>query len=219
MHIRIGIAGLFLLTCGTHTIEKGFDSLELGDYRMAQDFFHQVLREHPRDFRARVGMGKALLQEAYASKGDTVLWRRALTHFEAARSIQPRDELVALLSECRLTFGRGLLHRGDTLRGLESISRALAYNPHCTECLNLAGIVYFHLGHGDKAQQLFEKAVRIDTSDAMSFFNLGMMYWNSNRILEAHSTWLRGLRHAPDDEELIYWFAQAEKALQESSSE
>jgi len=201
--------------CGRSDIRKGKASLELGDYAMAQQFFSAALKKNPENFNARIGMGKAYIQQAAERDDDTLLWRKALTHLEAARTINPDQNILPLLCEAWFVHSKNLLNRGDTLGALNSLSRAIEYQPEYAEPLSLAGIVYFNLGDPDKAELLFQQACTVDTANSSAPFNLGMLYWQQGNIAEAHRLWKSALTKAPDDDDILYWFARAEKRILE----
>ncbi|MBN1575474.1 MAG: tetratricopeptide repeat protein [Chitinispirillaceae bacterium] len=202
-----------IIACNSPDMHKGTIALELGDYSMAIRFFARVLERDPAHFEARLGMGKSLLQRAFDNRNDTVSWRQAIMHLEAAHTIDSTADVHGLLSQVWAERASELLHAGDTLAALEALTRAIALDPQSTEPLNLAGIIYFRTGKTDKALQLFEHAATIDTINPTSLFNLGMLYWEEKRTKEAHDLWLRALKQSPQDEDFLYWFAVAEKNL------
>jgi tetratricopeptide (TPR) repeat protein len=195
-----------------HHLDKGNTCLRLGDYRMAVAFFERELQARPGSYEGRLGLGKAYLQKAIDQPGDHQAWRRALTNLEAARTISPRGRIDELLSQAWSARARSLLAEADTLRALEALSRAIEYTPDSIEPINLAGIVYFRIGDRAKAEMLFERAAALDSSHATAEFNLGMVQWQRGEIAAAREHWLRALKRSPDDEDILYWFARAEKA-------
>jgi Flp pilus assembly protein TadD len=205
------------IACGSNDIRKGNVALELGDYSLAIKFFSHCLEHDPADFEARVGIGKAYLQKASDNQNDRVSWREALMHLEAAHTVQGNPEINKLLGQVWAERGSSLLYVKDTIQALEALSRAIAVDQRNHEALNLAGIIYYKTGRPEKARLLFERAVSIDTANTSSIFNLGMLYWEERNIKKARNLWLRALTDAPHDEELLYWFAAAEKSLRDSA--
>lgn len=206
---------LYLLSCSDNNIDKGNVSLTLGDYTMAIEFYEAELKKNPQSYEARLGMGKALIQKAVDMKNDTSSWKRALTHLEAGRTIQPDKDIGPLLCEAWSVFGRIMLNVGDTVEALSSLARAIEYNPKNVEPLNLAGIVYFRLGEDEKAEVLFKKAIDINRNHPSAYFNLGMIFWVRDQIDSAHIFWLEALKLEPEDDDILYWFAMAEKRLRQ----
>lgn len=201
----------FSCTSEQRTIEKGDASLRLGDYTMAIRFFEEVLNRDPENFDARLGMGKAFIQQASAKNSDSLTWRKALTHLEAARSIRPENNVELLLSEAWVVHARKLLENRDTLEALNALSRAIDYNTRTVEALNLAGIIYFRLGEPDKAQILFERSLLADTTRSYAYFNLGMVRWSLGDIEGARHAWFKAVQLAPQDKDIVYWFSMADK--------
>ncbi|MFP4162764.1 MAG: tetratricopeptide repeat protein [Chitinispirillaceae bacterium] len=196
-------------------IEKGEASLRLGDFTMARHFFEDVLERDPENYRARLGVGKSLIQQASSRGGDSLIWSRALTHLEAARSLKPEAGVEPLLSDAWLVQARYILGRKDTLKALEALSRAIDLNPDAVEALNLAGIVYFRLGEPKKAQTLFDLSLATDSLNAFTHFNMGMVNWAAEQVQEAHKHWFKALSLEPDDEDILYWYAVAQSRLED----
>jgi tetratricopeptide (TPR) repeat protein len=215
--LLLSLTLLILISCGRGRIEKGNICLRLGDYSMAIEFFTEELQRNPGSYHARLGLGKAYIQKAVALSDDSLMWDRALTNLEAARTVQPTEHIEKLLADAWAQRARIHLDNTDTLAALTALTRSIEYDHTATEPINLAGIIYFHLGDIDKAQILFEKAVALDSLQAAGYFNLGMVHWHRKEYEAAHEKWLTALNYSPEDEDIIYWFAFAEKKLRERS--
>jgi len=202
--------------CGRSNVEKGETSIRLGDYERAMVFFSRELDRRPDCGPARAGLGRALLQKAVDKPLVAGLWEEALRNLESAHLLDPSQETAALLCEAWTEKARLCLKTADTVEALSALSRALEHNPRKTEAMNLAGIIYFRLGETAKSEMLFLKAIAIDSSDASARFNLGMVHWNAGAVDKAHRQWLAALSLAPDDEDILYWFAVAEKKARET---
>lgn len=213
----VTVAVALFAGCVETDIARGNASLELGDYTMAARFYNRALERNPSSFDARLGIGKALLQQAVSADNDTVLWNRALVHLEAARTLNPGEDYGPLFSEAWGIHARNLLKATDTVGALAALSRAIELQPRSAEPFNLAGILYFRLGDPDKAAILFERAAFLDSLHPSAEFNLGMIHWDNGDIEGARSHWLIALKRAPEDEDLLYWFALAEKSAGEIS--
>jgi Flp pilus assembly protein TadD len=201
--------------CGSGDLDKGQACLALGDYPMAQRFFGRAVEADPRGYEARLGLGQALLQKAYADN-DSAAFAGALIQLEACRSLRPSAEIGGLLAEAWMERARGLLRAKDTLDALAALSKAIDRDPRDPRPVNLAGIVYGKLGEAGKAEALFRKALGLDSADVSAHFNLGMIRWQAGEVREAHAQWLAALKTLPADEDILYWFALAEKKLRES---
>jgi tetratricopeptide (TPR) repeat protein len=209
---------LLLAACTRIDIDKAETCLKLGDYPMAVRIFGEVLERDPQSYGARLGMGKALLQQAIDRAGDTVSWREACMHLEAARTLRPSAGLNGLLSQVWSQRAHILLAGADTIAALEALTRSIEYDPRRAEPLNAAGIIYFRLGEPEKARALFTQAAAADSLNPAVLFNLGMVAWHSGDIEKAHSCWLSGLTLSPEDQTMLYWFARAEKQMRRAES-
>lgn len=208
------LAALALAAC-KDGVDKGYTSLRLGDYPMAIAFFARALEEDPEGYPARLGLGQALLQKA-AAESDSAAFAYGLAQLEACRTLRPDADLSALLSDAWLDRARQLARGRDTLGALEALSRAIERHPDNPAPLNLAGILYGKRGDVGKAEALFRRAIRGDSADASAHFNLGMLRWQAGDAREAHAHWMKALHALPHDEDVVYWFALAEKKLRES---
>jgi tetratricopeptide (TPR) repeat protein len=217
--IKYGLIALLvcmaLVGCKSKNIERGSLCLRLGDYPMAIAFFTQEVQRRPDSYEARLGLGKALLQQAFDRTGDTLSWKNALIQLEAARTLSASDTVRPLLSQAYLEHAHVLLLRRDSLAALEALVRAIEYNNRAIEPVNLAGIVYFRMGEVDKAEMLFNRAIALDSGSAAARFNLGMVCWQRGQYDEARAFWFRALSASPADKDLIYWCAVAEKKCRE----
>jgi tetratricopeptide (TPR) repeat protein len=203
--------------CKSRAIEKGEICLKLGDYHMAIAFFSEEVRRNPAGFEARLGLGKALLQQGCADASDTAAWKSAIVQLEAAATLSPQDEIGPILSEAYLQRAHMLLFAHDSVAALDALSRAIERNNRAIEPINLAGVIYFRMGETDRAETLFTKAIALDSASAAARFNLGMVYWQAGRFADAHGQWYAALSASPKDRDILYWFARAEKKMRETN--
>ena len=201
--------------CGKGDIEKGWVNLGLGDYPRAIRFFGAAVEAEPQRYDARLGLGQALLQKAFA-ENDSSAFEYALVQLEGCRTLVPSEDISEILADAYYERARGRLKTGDTVAALAALSKAIDRGPRNPRPLNLVGIIYGKLGEADKAEALFRKALGLDSADASAHFNLGMIRWQSGDVREAHGHWLKTLKRLPRDEDVLYWFALSEKKLRES---
>ncbi|NLD94783.1 MAG: tetratricopeptide repeat protein [Fibrobacter sp.] len=202
-------------SCKDSLVERGNACLNLGDYQMAEMFFEKALIDNPLNFDARLGYAKALLQHIVDIPSDSSLWRKSLINFEAALDIKPSSDLNSLISDVWYERAMMLLTHRDTLGAISALSRSIEINAKNCISLNTIGILYFKQGDTNKAEALFRSAVAIDSTHAQAFFNLGMVYWSKNNYEDAKKFWLTASKLSPDDNDMVYWLAKAEKLLQE----
>jgi tetratricopeptide (TPR) repeat protein len=214
LKLLISTLALIIIACQS-SIDKANLCVQLGDYFTAIELFQKELRANPGLSEAHRGLGKALLQRAVDNADDTLSWKEAIVHLTAAQTLQPDVSTARLVSRAWSDLSRKRLALADTLAALDALVSALRYAPDDIDCINRAGIIYFRLGHTLKAETLFKKALALDSTSGYSRFNLGMVYWSQNKIPDAHACWLAALKQDPGDEDLIYWFASAEKKLRE----
>ncbi len=211
--IIAALSAVILFSCSDNQVKRGYQSLALGDYDMAIGFFTEELHRNPRDFQARVGMGKALLQKSYAHNQDTTLWRQALVQLQAARSIENRDYLNSLLKDAWIIYGRKKLASTDTMSALIALTFALDYDPSSSEALNLSGIIFSTFGFAQKAESLFTLAGSIHKTDRDILFNLGILYYYRKQYIEALQIWRSEVLCDSLDNELQQWIALAEERI------
>ncbi|MEO6097836.1 MAG: tetratricopeptide repeat protein [Fibrobacteria bacterium] len=156
-----------------------------------------------------------MLQKAFA-EGDSAAFNYALIQLEACRSLAPSQDLSELLTDAYYEHARYQLKSRDTVSALISLSKAIDRGPLNPRPLNLVGIVYGKLGEAEKAEAIFQKVLRLDSSDASANFNLGMIHWQAGETRPAHEQWLKALKALPNDEDVLYWFALSEKKLRET---
>lgn len=214
--LLIAAAFLLFVNCSKSNILKGNACLSLGDYVMAEYFFEKALTSDPLSFDARLGMGKALLQHVIDNKNDTILWKKALLNLESAMNLHPHADLNSLVSDAWYERSQLLLGHNDTLGAFNALSRAIEINNLNITAINSIGILYFHQGDIDKSIILFKQAISADSTNSPALFNLGMALWSRNDYKSAHQYWLEASKLSPDDNDMVYWLAMAEKKLQES---
>jgi tetratricopeptide (TPR) repeat protein len=202
-------------------IEKGTINLKLGDYKRARMHFEAILDKQPSHYAARLGLGKALLQEfsahSGAHPGDSSLLMDCITQLEAARTLRPDKEVEKLLSVVWFKRTTVLLAHHDTLAAISALSRSTGFDPTASKPVNLAGILYFHRGETDKALNLFRVVTAIDSGSATGYFNTGMVYWADSNYALAYDYWYKAALRSPDDKEILTWAAMAKKRSQDKS--
>jgi len=177
------ISALFLFACGGKDIEKGWVSLGPG-LSMAIRFF-QARRGNrtPGINDARLGLGQALIQKAFA-EGDSASFAYGLVQLEACRSLAPSEDLSEILTMPTMSgHGRSCMAGhgiGPRLFIQGHRSGSLEY-----QSAEFGRIVYGKLGEPEKAEALFRKALQLDSADASANFNLGMIYWQAGDVRQA----------------------------------
>lgn len=83
-------------------------------------------------------------------------------------------------------LGRLLAREGNLAEALQHLKRALALTP-APEMHYLVGRILWEQGQADKALKYLQKAVRLDPRFDAALYNLGLIYWKSNRTHEARA--------------------------------
>jgi tetratricopeptide (TPR) repeat protein len=202
----------FFFRCTESITDKGYKNLSLGDYHRAVQLFSKVIDNNPENYTARLGLGKALLQQLAGSAQNEEIWNVCLINLEAARTINSDSSIKNVLSAAWHQRAVYLLFNKDSTRALQSLLKSIQYDKTNAKPLNLAGILYFNQGDFQKAYSLFTLVINLDTLSPTGYFNAGMVSWSSGNCLNSKQLWLNALRKYPDNKDLLYWAATAEKS-------
>jgi tetratricopeptide (TPR) repeat protein len=203
----------FLLFCtkSGSLIETGNINLGLGDYRRARANFEEAVNRFPKSSFARLGLGKALLQQFSSNPHDSTLLIDCLVQLEAARTLQPSREVEKLLSIVWFKRAKMQIGKADTIAALQALSRSISLDHKASSPVNLAAILYFYRGETAKALNLFRLVTTLDTTSVSGYFNTGMIYWVDSNYVRAYENWLKAAQHSPDDKEILTWAARAKE--------
>lgn len=203
---------ILFVNCTDQLIEKGNKNILLGDYQRAIILFSKAVDRDPESFDARLGLGKALLQQlSVIENASDEQWSACLTNLEAARTLDPSLSVGKILSVAWNQRAVALLNNSDTTASLAALMKSIQYDKKNAKPLNLAGVLYFCKGEQDKAFSLFSLVMQIDSLSPSGAFNSGIVAWSKGDCSNARSIWRQALRRFPDDKELLYWTALAEK--------
>ncbi len=194
-------------------LEKGAVNLELGDYLRARAAFEAAVDRYPTSVPARIGLGKALLQEFSAHPADSMALIGSLTQFEAARTLRPDSIVEKLLAVAWFKRADGHLVHCDTIATLQALSRSISLDPASVKPLNLAAILYFHRGEHDKALNLFRKVTALDSASVSGYFNAGMVHWSDSNFTAAYDCFFKAAQRSPGDREILMWAARAKQQI------
>jgi tetratricopeptide (TPR) repeat protein len=111
-------------------------------------------------------------------------------------------------------FARGLIlwthaNRFPHDQAIQSYKRALALDPNLDEAHHQLGVIYFHIGLLDKAQEEIEQALAINPSNTFARFRLGVINLYRARYEEA----LAVFKSTPLDKNPSLWSFQTACAL------
>jgi Flp pilus assembly protein TadD len=138
-------------------------------------------------------------------------WSACLTNLEAARTLDPSVSVDKILSVAWNQRAVALLNNNDTSSALAALMKSIQYDKKNAKPLNLAGVLYYCKGEQDKAFSLFSLVMQLDSLSPSGSFNCGIVAWSRGDCINARSIWRQALGRFPDDKELLYWTALAEK--------
>lgn len=206
------LIGMLLMTgCVENNIDRGNRNLALGDYERAKYFFSKVVDTYPENFEARLGLGKACLQQLASTSQNNALWNLCLINLEAARTLNPDQPVDTLLSVVWHQRAMYLLESRDSIRALQALMKSIEYDRTNAKPLNAAGLLYFKFKEYQKAFSLFTLVANLDTLSPVGYFNAGIVSWTIGNCVSARQLWLNALNRFPDNNDLLYWAAMAEK--------
>jgi tetratricopeptide (TPR) repeat protein len=203
---------LIVTQCKNDLIEMGSRNLALGDYNRAIVLFSKAVDSDPESYNARLGLGKSLLQQiaALGNSGDE-LWNSCLINLEVAETLKPGSGVDTILSIAWYQRAQVLVKRRDTTMALHALMRSIQLDGKNVKTLNTAGILYFGKGERSKAYSMFSLAMQLDSLSITGPFNCGLVAWSEDDCPNALGIWRHALQRFPDDRELLYWTALAEK--------
>ncbi len=138
---------------------------------------------------AHNNVGEALVREGRH--------RDALSHFEDALRIDPRD--AHLKKQVRANLARTLAELGEYAAAAEHYQGVLADHPDDVDLRCGLGVVLASQGRDDQAIEQFQEAIGRDPRHADSHYNLGLVFANQGRPGEACIHFRRALAVKPDD--------------------
>ena len=119
-----------------------------------------------------------------------------------------RAALARFPASARIWAAAGLveLKNGSLQSALEDWRHASALQPDLPLVVKLLGRIQMSLGRYDEALQSFAKAVKLDPSDAQSWFFTGLTYLKvDNQDDQALDAFLRAIELNPEPAEGYYW--------------
>jgi tetratricopeptide (TPR) repeat protein len=206
---------LFLFSCSNRSIELGNKNLVLGDYQRAVHLFSTAVDRNPNSFDARLGLGKALLQQLGAGSQNDELWNGCIINLEAARTLNTSAEVEKLLSAAWNQRAAYKLELKDSTGAIHSLLKSIEYDKSNIKSLNLAGILYYNRNEFKKALSMFSLVTHFDSLSPTGDFNKGMIYWAGGDCKSAKSAWKSALGKSPLSSDLSYWIALSDSTCPE----
>ena len=161
------------------------------DGALMHEMMSRELARHGDEAQAIVNLREALkinphLPEAHFELGellynstDDALKAQAEPEFQAALTDNPADE------KAHLMLGQLAAKRGDTQTAFRDDSRAVELQPSDPDALVELGKVLMTMNEHDKAQEMFERAVKADPSNTVAHYRLSMLYRRQGKTADA----------------------------------
>ena len=162
-------------------VQKGWNSIAVGDYETAIDHLERAVRAAPEDTAALSALGWAQsLSEDY---------ERALLTFQKVLSLDPNNSLarVHLGYIClkKRIYGEAIEHLSSVVRASEDRKATLYGNYYL-------GLVYLSRDMHTDAVSFFEKAIELGPAMAEAYFQLGRAHYLAGRVQQAVTVWQKG---------------------------
>jgi tetratricopeptide (TPR) repeat protein len=176
---RAGTAIVILLVCAVLSSQRS--TVWASDF----NFWSDSARGNPANYRAHFGLGVAMMVRKDCPG--------AVHEFAAARAEAPSDQEVlwnlASAQECAKQFADALA----SYRSYASVNATSAAYNHI-------GYVEAMLGHPAEAQDVFERAIKLDPNDATAYAYRGMMHYAVGSFADARIDLRRALEIDPDNQ-------------------
>jgi len=159
-----------------------------GRYAEAVEFLQKAIRLKPTYANAHLSLGIA-----YDEMGRP---EQAETEYRTAVGLAP------LNSEARRRLGGFLLGAERLAEAEEQFRRAVEVDP-TAEAYDRLGDIYIRWGTRDRAEQAFERSMRLDPFDSHAHFRLGALYAARGRVADAVREYEAGLETDPSNAEAL----------------
>ncbi|MGD9202239.1 MAG: hypothetical protein PVI26_11790 [Chitinispirillia bacterium] len=219
----LAIASLVLTGCNNNDLQKGEECLKIGDFYNALNFFDRAVKNNPSSPVARYGFARAWYQkcqylekERLENENDL---REAIRNLEYSSNLGFRDSLYTHLAYLLYRLSKIHILKNDSIMALNLANKAVKIDQKNNDILNYTGILNYHLGNQNTAEDCFILASKNDSTDATGLFNLGMIAWYEKDYKLAYLFWSRALNRAPDNETIINWYAESKVMLMETEKD
>jgi cytochrome c-type biogenesis protein CcmH/NrfG len=145
-----------------------------GDEAQAIVNLREALKINPHLPSAHFELGELL----YNSTNDASK-AQAEPEFQAAIADNPADE------QAHLMMGEAAAKRGDTKAAFTEDSKAVELQPNDADALVELGKILMTMNENDKAQEMFERAVKADPTNTVARYRLSVLYRRQGKTSEA----------------------------------
>jgi serine/threonine protein kinase/tetratricopeptide (TPR) repeat protein len=159
----------------------------------AIDLFHQAIEQDDSYDEAYAGLGNACLAMFKLEPEKTWL-QKARSYCNQALKIN------RMLASVHITLGQIHNQLGEHEQAARDFQKALEINPQCYEAsLEMANIYYFNLGESKKAEEAYNKTIKLRPEYWQGYQYLAYFYWRANRLPEAEAKLLKIIELKPSD--------------------
>jgi Tfp pilus assembly protein PilF len=162
-------------------LDLGRAYYDAGRFADAIDQFKRVLEINPYSDEAHASIGMANHRLGKRS--------RAERSFRLALRFNPRN-IVA-------RNGIAMVSEDERVRK-ESLQAAISFEPEMTELRNNLCAVYVKSGEFEKAEEACRTAIKLDSTNAHAFYNLGYAFQQQKKLDKALGQYRMALRHKID---------------------
>jgi tetratricopeptide (TPR) repeat protein len=145
-----------------------------GDEAQAIVNLREALKINPHLPAAHLELGELL----YNSTNDE-LRAQAEPEFQAAIADNPADE------QAHLMMGEAAAKRGDTKAAFSEDSKAVELQPNDADALVELGKILMTMNENEKAQEIFERAVKAEPTNTVARYRLSVLYRRQGKTAEA----------------------------------
>jgi tetratricopeptide (TPR) repeat protein len=145
-----------------------------GDEAQAIVNLREALKINPHLPSAHFELGELL----YNSTNDA-LKAQAEPEFQAAIADNPAD------GQAHLMMGEAAARRGDTKTAFTEDSKAVELQPNDADALVELGKILMTMNENEKAQEMFERAVKADPTNTVARYRLSVLYRRLGKSAEA----------------------------------
>lgn len=181
--------------CSMATISntiKGNHYMETGEYRQAESYFKEAVREHPDNALGQYYLGRFLLAQNKAAE--------ALPHFQKTVALDPKD--ADYYFWLGVTYGE----LGDRKAEKISYEQALRQNGHHPQAHLYLGHIRLKNGEFTQALEAYDAVLKELPANAAALYNRALILDIEGKDTAAKKAWL----------EYLKWYPAGRQALQAS---
>jgi tetratricopeptide (TPR) repeat protein len=145
-----------------------------GDEAQAIVNLREALKINPHLPAAHFELGELL-----SNSTNDALKAQAEPEFQAAIADNPADE------QAHLMMGEAAANRGDTKAAFGEDTKAVELQPNDADALVELGKILMTMNENEKAQEIFERAVKADPTNTVARYRLSVLYRRQGKTAEA----------------------------------